>query len=46
MKKVYKPLTIIAISLIIWILSISFGGLGYQENDDTIMNMIAAGAYG
>lgn len=46
MKKVYKPLTIIVISLIIWILSVKFGGLHYQDNDDTIMNMIAAGAYG
>ncbi|MBE5823693.1 MAG: hypothetical protein E7308_06445 [Butyrivibrio sp.] len=46
MKKVYKPLTIIVVSLIIWILSVKFGGLHYQDNDDTIMNMIAAGAYG
>ncbi|MBQ8032070.1 MAG: hypothetical protein IJ260_11175 [Butyrivibrio sp.] len=46
MKKYGKLLITILISLIIWILCISFGGLGYQENDDTIMNMIAAGAYG
>lgn len=46
MKKIHKPLIIIIISIIIWILSISYGGLNYQANDDTIMNMIAAGAYG
>lgn len=45
-KKNKKLLVIIAISVITWILSINYGGLDYEDNDDTAMNMIAAGAYG
>ncbi|RKM57819.1 hypothetical protein D6855_12275 [Butyrivibrio sp. CB08] len=45
-KKRLKLPVIIVISLIVWILSINFGGLYYEDNDDIAMNMIAAGAYG
>lgn len=46
MKKIYKFLIILAISVGVFLLSVNFGGLYYEDNDDIAMNMIAAGAYG
>lgn len=46
MKKIYKLLIILAISIGIFVVSVNFGGLYYEDNDDVAMNMIAAGAYG
>ncbi len=37
---------IAAISVAVWLLCIVFGGILYETNDDTAMNLMAAGAYG
>ncbi|MCR5656333.1 MAG: hypothetical protein K6G06_02615 [Butyrivibrio sp.] len=46
MKKHLKLITICFISILIWLLCILFGHAMYETNDDAIINMIAAGAYG
>ena len=46
MKQLRKLLTICGISILVWLLCIFFGHVDYETNDDAIINMIAAGAYG
>ncbi|MBP3196887.1 MAG: hypothetical protein J6N21_07765 [Butyrivibrio sp.] len=45
-NKILKLIIVAGISLAMWILSILYGGLGYETNDDATINLIAAGAYG
>ncbi len=45
-KELIKFLVISFISVIVFILSITYGEIRYETNDDAIINMIAAGAYG
>lgn len=44
--KAVRIIVNICISVIIFVLSITFGNIQYEANDDTIINLIAAGAYG
>ena len=44
--KTVREIVVIIISAIIFVLSITFGNIQYEANDDTIINLIAAGAYG
>ncbi|SFC20799.1 hypothetical protein [Butyrivibrio sp. YAB3001] len=46
MRKFYKCVEVILISVIVFALSVAFGNPSYETNDDAIQNMIAAGAYG
>lgn len=41
-----KKLVEVLICLVVWIACICLGNVRYESNDDTILNMIAAGAYG
>ena len=45
-KGVIKRLEIWLISAIVFVLCITYGGICYETNDDVVINMIAAGAYG
>lgn len=45
-NNVFKMIIVVGISLVMWILSILYGGLSYETNDDATINLIAAGAYG
>ncbi len=45
-NELIKFLVISFISVIIFILSITYGEIRYETNDDAIINMIAVGAYG
>ncbi|MBP3815159.1 MAG: hypothetical protein ILA12_10940 [Butyrivibrio sp.] len=45
-NKILKLIIVAGISLAMWLLSILYGGLSYETNDDATINLIAAGAYG
>ncbi|WP_026488672.1 hypothetical protein [Butyrivibrio sp. XBB1001] len=45
-KEAVRKLEIGIISVIIFVLCIAYGDICYETNDDVVINMIAAGAYG
>ena len=45
-KELIKCIEIVVLSLAFFALSVTYGGISYETNDDTIINLIAAGAYG
>jgi hypothetical protein len=44
--KIIKILIVTVLSAAVWIISILYGGIHYETNDDTVINLIAAGAFG